>query len=196
MNRLILIRHSKVEPASPGAFVGSIDLSLSPEGVEAARLMKVEPDRGSFQLLSSPLKRAKETAEILFPGLDVQVDDRLREIDFGRWENRTFDEIRRSDPEEVKIWESAPQEFAFPEGESVPDFISRIEALAADLKQTEKDLIAVTHGGVIRFLICHLLKISYEYHLSFRCDRPSVNVVDLQEGFATLSGLNLDRFSE
>ena len=197
-NRLILIRHSKIDPAQPGAFVGSLNLSLSPAGVEAARGMNIHLDKGSFRLVCSPLKRATETAALLFPGHPMEFDPRLAEIDFGQWENRTFEQIKEESPQEVDLWANAPQEFTFPGGESVPGFIARVEELASDLvgqMPESKTTVAVTHGGVIRFLVCHLLKLSYERHLSFRCDRPSVNVIDLVDGFATLSGLNLDGYS-
>lgn len=196
MGRLILIRHSKVEPANPGAFVGSYDIELSPDGAKEARDMEFSLP-GDFRLWSSPQKRARQTASLLFPDREPRTDLRLREIDFGRWENRTFEQIRQENPEEVESWVKAPREFAFPDGESVPDFIARVEEVAADLVQSAESqtTVAVTHGGVIRFMLCHLIGLPYEHHLALRCDRPSVNVVDLHDGFATLSGLNLEGYS-
>lgn len=196
MGRLILIRHSKIKPLYPGAFVGSLDLGLCEEGIKAAREMEFELE-GSFRLFCSPMKRATETAGILFQDYARQTDERLKEIDFGNWENRSFEQIQKENPEEVDLWVNSPMKFTFPGGENISAFTARVEAAAADLASAaqEETVVAVAHGGVIRFMLCHLIGLPYERHLSLRCDRPSVNVVDLYDGFATLSGLNLSGFS-
>ena len=107
-----------------------------------------------------PAPRAAQTAEILrsATGCAPETDPDLREIDFGRWEGKMFSEIRDSSPEDVERWARFAPDFAFPGGESMRDFLDRVgraaDRLAADEAET---VLAVTHGGVIKIMLCHLL---------------------------------------
>ena len=99
MLTLILTRHGQ---AAPGDLMlgGQLDLRLTPEGREEAdalarRLAGVRIDR----IIASPMLRALETAQAIATGRPVEVDERLRELDYGRWEGLTYAEIEARDPE-------------------------------------------------------------------------------------------------
>jgi broad specificity phosphatase PhoE len=180
---LLLARHAAVGPEAAGRYLGRTDLPLGPAADAqirdlAARLAPFRPAR----CLASPLRRAADTAARLAPplGLTVETDRDLREIDFGRWDGRTFDQIVASDPELVARWDAADPAFAFPEGEAMGTFLGRVARAAERLAALPEDrVLVVTHGGVVRGLLCRLLGLSIERYLAFRIDPASLAVVEL-----------------
>ena len=188
--RLILVRHAEVELRYAGRFVGSSDVPLSDLGLrQAAALARSLRKNRVDQLFASPLRRAVQTAEFLQQ--DIQIDPDLREIDFGRWEGRSFQEISASgQQEQIDRWSSFDPTFSFPEGESLGAFVDRI-ARAADRLANGPDetVVAITHGGVIRAMICRLLGLSPEKFVLFNAKRASITTVDLFDGRGVLAGL-------
>ena len=88
-------------------------------------------------------------AAAVAPDLPPQLDVDLREISFGRWENRTFAEAAAEDPSLIGSLGRVEPDFAFPGGETVGDFLRRVRAAADRLIHAEaRTVLAVTHGGV------------------------------------------------
>jgi alpha-ribazole phosphatase len=187
-----LVRHGSVGSARDGRYLGSTDAPLDTVGrrqVEAlAELIRAK--RRCGRCVCSPLRRAVQTAEILCSatGYIPEADPDLREIDFGRWEGKTFGEIRDSSPEEVERWARFEPDFGFPGGESLADFFDRTrraaDRLAADDAET---VLAVTHGGVIKAMLCHLLGLEPRRYVAFEIAPASLTVVRLFEGKGVLS---------
>ncbi|MCW5211081.1 histidine phosphatase family protein, partial [Desulfobulbus sp. N3] len=122
-------------------------------------------------------------------------DERLREIDFGRWELQTFADIAAQDEELLPAWNQY-LDFTFPEGEAVAAFIQRVEAMLAVFSGMETSagtntVAVVTHGGVIRTMICLALGISPRNYLLFDVQPASLTVLDLFSEGGVLRGLNL-----
>lgn len=198
--RLILIRHGDLGNHCRGRYIGRTDAPLSAEGGRQAAALAGPlarlPDGSS--LLVSPLRRTLETAAIaLRPGANFVVDPDLREIDFGRWEGMGFAEILAADPAAVDRWAALAEDFAFPEGESIGNFRKRIGAaakrIAADPAETA---VVVTHGGVIRFLICHFLGLPDRAHLLFDVQPASISEIRIDGGKGVLTLLNERRHLE
>jgi alpha-ribazole phosphatase/probable phosphoglycerate mutase len=189
---LYLVRHGSVGSARDGRYLGSTDAPLDAVGrrqVEAlAELLRAK--RRCGRCVCSPLRRAAQTAEILRSAIGriPEADPDLREIDFGRWEGKTFSEIRDSSPEEVARWAQFAPVFAFPGGESLRDFLGRVgraaDRLAADEAET---VLAVTHGGVIKAMLCRLLGLEPRRYVAFEIAPASLTVVRLFEGKGVLS---------
>jgi len=127
--RILLLRHG--EPLFPGKtrrFLGSTDVPLSPRGREQAEAMRFTlRDLPLSRIITSPLRRASETASLLAAGHSSRVEtvEALREIHLGTWENRTFDDVAAAEPELFAargrdIWNVRP-----PKGESFRDAASR-----------------------------------------------------------------------
>lgn len=182
-NRLLLLRHGSLGTTQVGRFIGSTDLSLTPEGREQVRRMasvvrSFEPDR----YFSSPKTRCRETVATLELPLEVTFDSSLRELEFGDWEGRTFAEVAAADPAMVGRFATLAPEFVFPGGECLADFFSRVhgmaDRLAADPAST---VLVVAHGGVIRAILCHLLGLEPRQHLAFDIQYASLAVLDLFE---------------
>jgi alpha-ribazole phosphatase len=189
--RLLLVRHGRIGDGQGGRFVGRSDPALDGCGEAQARQLARRVQQFAPQrCYCSPLRRCQQTAAILMPHVRLQEDERLREIDFGRWENRTFAEIAQAEPEAVARWAAADADFAFPEGERIAAFRERVARVAEYLVGVQAEtVLAVTHGGVIRAMICHLLGLDPRKYVAFAVGYATMAVIDLCAGQGVLVGL-------
>ena len=191
--RLLLIRHGEYEDRYKGSFIGKTDVALSSEGEKQAALLASPVSalkEASF--LCSPMRRTRKTAQLAVGAeRHIEFDENLREIDFGLWEKMTFAEIASGYALTLDQWAAFREDFAFPEGESLDGFQKRIEK-AADriINDPSGTVVVFSHGGVIRFLICHFLGIKGKYHLSFDIGTASISEIRLYNGKGVLSLLN------
>ncbi|XOF33941.1 MAG: histidine phosphatase family protein [Candidatus Electrothrix sp. YB6] len=190
--RLLLLRHGPTA-APAGCFVGSTDVPLSGSGL--ARLDSLIPQlRQADYWYCSPMRRTRQTLERLqqsgCPVGSPVYDERLREINFGRWEMKTFAEISTTDQDQLAAWQQY-LDFVFPEGEAVPAFLSRVNDLLAEFSAAGSTVAIVTHGGVIRTMICLALSISPRNYLLFDVQPASLTILDLFSEGGVLRGLNL-----
>ncbi|MEI7945728.1 MAG: histidine phosphatase family protein [bacterium] len=193
MKELLLIRHGESLHAGE-RYIGRTDTPLTPLGHTQAEWIANRLREGALDaVFLSPALRARETIQ---PFLDITaheivVEADLQEIDFGLWEGMSFGEIQAQTPELVTQWALNRMDFCFPGGERLDTFWKRVcrvgDALAAAPGQR---IAVVTHGGVIRYLLCHFLGLLPEQHRMFHIDLGSITTLTLQDGFAVLKGLN------
>ncbi len=194
IEELILIRHGDIGEKFKGVFVGKTDVPLSTEGkLQAERLRPYLESLSPMTVLSSPYTRCQETSRIAAEplGIPVKIDDDLREIDFGRWECLTFDEIATRDPNAVEGWARYEGDFTFPGGERIGDFLERISKAGDRIaRQGTARTVVFTHGGVIRAMICHFLKIDPRHYLLFEVRPASITTIRLFKEGGILTDLN------
>lgn len=149
---LALIRHAPTTWNAEGRLQGRRDTPLSPEG--AAELETWSPPTGfsSFDWVASPLGRTKETARALV-GRPVPSDPRLIEMDWGDWEGRVRTELAESLGDAFRANEYRGLDFTPPGGESPRMVQDRIRPFLADVAESRRHTVAVTHRGVIRALV-------------------------------------------
>jgi len=190
--QLLLLRHASHSESDTHCFWGSTDLGISESGcLEAASSAPLVQYHQPECCLCSPLRRCIETAERV-SRIRIEINPDLREIDFGRWEGRTFSEIQQSDPSAVARWAEFDPDFAFPGGERLVDFSARVRRVADMLaSRPEKSILAVTHAGIIRALICHFLGLHPRQYVLFRIGFASLTVLDLFGERGVLAGLNI-----
>jgi alpha-ribazole phosphatase len=161
--RVFVIRHPRPAVAA-GTCYGASDPDLAEDVLDCAkRLRAVLPAR--LPLYSSPLRRCRRLAEALHEA--PHYDARLREMDFGAWESRSWNEIPRA---EIDAWAAAPMAYAPPGGESVAALLARVKGfLDEHLHPNQDDIAVVTHAGVIRVFAAQLLGLPEEawFALSF-----------------------------
>jgi alpha-ribazole phosphatase len=189
--RLLLLRHAAIESGHAHRLIGATDVGLAPMAPGHADALAARiKGYGPQHCFLSPKLRCRLTAEALGLSLPTEVDDNLREIDFGRWENRTIDEIGASDGELLSRWADFDRDFAFPEGESIGGFWDRVCGVARRICEHEADtVLAVTHGGVIRSIICLLLGLEPRHYVLFNVEYASLAVLDLFENHGVLTAL-------
>ncbi|MDD5598404.1 MAG: histidine phosphatase family protein [Victivallaceae bacterium] len=197
MKEIILIRHGSIEPEYDNCYIGATDVPLSAQGFrEAEALGKYLSSLDCDHIFASPQLRARQTLETALPAeklKKVRYDNRLREIDFGDWEGKTFAEINAEYPAEVHDWTMPSNGFCFPNGSNPEEFHNGIDNFKRALLESSGSRIMVfAHGGVILAFICNVLGINRDRMLAFKVDRGSVTVLDLFEnGCGILKGINI-----
>jgi probable phosphoglycerate mutase len=144
MTLLALIRHMPTVWNKEGRLQGQRDTPLDPDAMPAWCL---PPEFSGFRFLSSPLRRARETAARL--GVSPQVDPRLIEMSWGEWEGYTLADLRSSFAD-IDALEAQGLDFRTPGGESPRDVQNRVRPLLAEIAASGTPTAAVTHKGVIR----------------------------------------------
>lgn len=168
--KLVLIRHPR-PIIEPGICYGQTDIPciLPTEEKLQASLQNLERLLGSKHgdekarptMYSSPLQRCKIYADILAKQIgtlsSVILDDRLKELDFGAWEMKNWNDVERT---RLDQWAEQPLHFAAPGGESFSQLIGRSQTFLEEIKErhsAQENLIMVGHGGVIK-AFSHLLR--------------------------------------
>lgn len=104
---------------------------------------------------SSPASRARETASAL--GLKPQIDERLRDCEYGRWSGLKFQQVLLREPRKLVSWIRKPAT-APHGGESIPQVLERVAAWMTERGRDRGHTVAVTHSAVIRAAIVHVLQ--------------------------------------
>jgi broad specificity phosphatase PhoE len=144
MLTLVLTRHGLTDRSVPEQHIGQrIDISINDAGRRQAdalrrRLATVRFDR----VITSPLFRARETAEIVVPGARIEADPRLKEMNYGAWEGRTYAQVEEMDRAFRRAWETDPDTLACPGGESGNDVAKRLQAFLEDLLDEHRRWVA------------------------------------------------------
>jgi len=153
--RLLLLRHGRTT-APPGTYVGTrSDPGLDDHGREqAAEAVVALRDRRFAAVLCSPLRRARETAAIVTPGVQPRIDARLQELDWGDMTGLTWAQIESRHPEAAAQWMRTGWPSP-PSGEDPRNLWRRAAAAVLDLHDEglSGDVLVVCHGGVIRALL-------------------------------------------
>lgn len=148
---ITLFRHGLTEANERKAYIGWTDSPLSKRGkLEIGKLQACLTDYE--MVLASDLQRCVDTAHMLFPAAVIQTNPLFREMNWGVWEGKTYEQLQ--DEVSYQQWLASPMEAAIPEGESYPVFSKRVALGWQQLytKQFAK-MALVTHGGVIRELL-------------------------------------------
>lgn len=176
-----------------GQYIGATDVPVSESGVEQVKKTgKLLRSETINKVYCSPMLRCRQTADILDITCPATLCSQLKEINFGRWEGKKFEEIAEIDKTLVDSWVSDPSGFCFPGGESVGDFRARVGVFAEKLvAETEKKILVVSHGGVLRHLLCLLLGISYLNYVAFEVKPGCLTTLRLFPEGGVLTGFNL-----
>jgi broad specificity phosphatase PhoE len=151
-----LARHGQTAYNKERRFQGLLPVPLDDTGcAQAAELAERAGAYGFVALWCSPLRRARETAEIVGEriGLEPHEDPRLAETDAGEWTDRLFADVQAEDPEGFARFLGGDPSFAFPGGESFAHQGRRVAAALADVERGELPALVVCHGVVIRIAL-------------------------------------------
>ncbi|MFJ5027091.1 bifunctional RNase H/acid phosphatase [Streptomyces sp. NPDC088560] len=181
----VLLRHGETPLTPQKRFSGSggTDPSLSEAGREQARrAAEALARRGTIQaVVASPLTRTRETAGIVAErlGLDVTIEDGLRETDFGAWEGLTFGEVRERHPDDLTAWLADPEAHPTGGGESFAETATRIAA-------AQEKLVAAYAGRTV-LLVSHVTPIKTFIRLALGA--PPESLFRMELSAASLSAV-------
>lgn len=162
-----LIRHGQV--ATPDLFCAPPSEPLSMDGWK--NLSKATQTGRWDAVITSPSRRCHDFARLLAKRLacDFYVEPNIAEMDFGTWVGKTRDAIWEQEPQQLqRLWQQ-PRRFIAPEGEAMDHFITRVQTIWLDLisQHAGKHIMLLTHAGVIRVILAHILDVLYQKSLRF-----------------------------
>lgn len=185
--RVYLVRHGETGWNSGGRFQGLTDVGLSDRGLQQAACLR---DRFANEeidaVYSSDLSRAVQTGSAIAEAhnLKVKVLPELREINFGCWEGLTHHEISIRYPEQLKNWlPPGPGDMVIPGGESFVQVMDRawkgVKQIVAD--HLGKTVVVVSHGGVIRAIICAAIQVGTSAVWHIAQDNAGVSLINFYD---------------
>jgi alpha-ribazole phosphatase len=197
---IYLVRHGETVWNREGKYYGHSDISLSEEGYRQAKTVGDSLKKIKFDAVySSPLKRALLTAdeivdETALPDI-VQTDSRLMEQNFGRFEGKTYGELKKEAPEELAAWNEDWQNYVLPEGESFVQVRKRVDSFADFLWQLasegkKKRILITAHKGTFGHLLPSLLSMPLSGYWNFVFTQGTYSRIDLEDGYAIIRSLN------
>ena len=167
---LWLFRHGETEWSKSGGHTGRTDLPLTDKGRErAAELGRHLAGRRFALVLTSPLRRARETCSLAGYGDVAEVDPNLVEWNYGDYEGRTTSEIRKERPDWY-LWTSG-----VPNGETIEQVAARARAVIDRALRADGDVALFAHGHILRILTARWLGLEPEAGRLFALDTGSVS---------------------
>lgn len=180
--RLILLRHGEPDETVRGRCYGRLDPGLSARGrdqIRRAWLLLGNHDAAA--IYSSPSRRAVESANLRAVNTPAaEVDERLREIDFGEFEGLTYREIAARYPQKYDEWMTYPTNVAFPGGETFATMSARVRAGIDEIRRVHsgQTVVTVSHGGVNRVALAEALDLDPRHIFRLAQAYACVNVID------------------
>jgi probable phosphoglycerate mutase len=196
MLKLIIIRHAESEWNPVGRYQGLLDPDLTERGRRQAELLGKELKGHSLEVLyTSPLRRTYETARIVGDhlGLRPVLEERIREIDHGKWSGLLVEEVKERFPEEFETWIREPHKAKFEGGESLQEVFLRVKEFLRDVSEKHRGQTVgiVSHTVPIRCMLCALLEVDLSKFWVFGCDNASYSVVLVEDHRTVLKELNV-----
>lgn len=191
MGKLILVRHGQTEMNAQRLYFGKLNPPLNDLGISQAyqakeKLLNIDYDR----IYSSPLERAKQTAEICnYLDKDIIFDPKLEEIDFGIFEGLTFKEMSERYPDEIKKMEENWKGYNYITGESPQEMFYRAVSFLETLDYTKNNLI-VAHWGIIGCIISYFISKSLDTYWKFNIKNGSIAIFEGNFEFSYLIKLD------
>ncbi|HXZ86957.1 MAG TPA: histidine phosphatase family protein [Candidatus Binataceae bacterium] len=191
----LLMRHGETDWNREGRVMGRHEVELNAKGraqVEsAARFAEsIRPDL----IVTSPLRRARQSAEIIAAGLggiEIVEEPEIAEVLYGRWEGMTYHELIE-DPHYLE-YRKSPIEHPTPGGETIPEVQARgVAAVARAVSaHANQRILFVSHGDIIRTVLCHFMGLELRYFHRIRVDNATFSALQIAGNFAELKFLNL-----
>lgn len=197
MLTVYLLRHGETAYNADGnRYCGLTDIGLTERGVEqakrAASFLKDTPIEAVY---ASPLQRAFTTAFLAIEGkIQIQKEERLKELDFGNWEGKTREEFVREDPELWNAWEKAPETArAGGTGNTGSEIVERVDAFFLEMLQTHRDrsIMVVAHNTVNRLYLAYKLGMPLRNYRRIVQENSAITLFELDnQGILSLHQLN------
>jgi broad specificity phosphatase PhoE len=185
---LYFLRHGETTYSRTGGYCGALDPELTAEGLLMAQAFADAHRTLEWTAIYvSPMKRTIATAKPLCEaiGMEMQLRDGLKEIQYGEWEGKTSEEVKNNDMDAYVNWLTEPAWNAPTGGETSVEIASRSSLVVAEVeaKYPEGNVLIVSHKATIRIMLCSLLGIDLGRYRD-RIDMPA----------ASLSKIKFDRY--
>lgn len=183
---LWLIRHGETEWSAAKRHTGRTDIPLTPMGErQATELSQTLAGRRFSLVLCSPLRRARQTCERAGYGAVATLADGLLEWDYGIYEGRTTEEMRREDPG-WSIWSTS-----VPKGESLEQVGRRAQGVIDQTLKAKGDVILFAHAHILRILTACWLGLPPEAGRLFVLRTASISVLGYERETRVITQWNV-----
>ena len=183
--RVFAIRHGETEWSLNGRHTGTTDIPLTDNGRRLAMQLRPMLARTSFvTVLTSPLKRARETCELAGLGGSAVVDPDLVEWNYGKYEGLTPAQIHATAPGWLIFRDGCPG------GETPAEIGARVDRVIARVRAVEGDVALFAHGHVLRVLGACWLGLPPEAGQHFLLDTGTLNILSYYRGVPALKTWN------
>jgi len=193
LGQIYLVRHGQTAWNKAKIFRGRRDVPLNEPGrLEAAAAAKALREVALGRIYTSPLSRARETAETMAAGrgiagsasapLRVVADEAFTDIDYGEWTGYSDLEARQKFPELYQLWMESPHLVKFPGGESLADVRRRaVPRLIERAEQHLREAVAlVSHRVVLKLLLCEAKGLDNSHFWAVRLDTGAISMLEYE----------------
>ncbi len=183
--RLVVVRHGATEWSRSGRHTGRSDLPLLDDGrIEAEQLGHRLAGHGFSLVLTSPLRRARQTCEIAGFGAAAQERDDLQEWDYGDYDGRTTDDIRAERPG-WSLWSDG-----VPGGETASEVGARADRVISEVRAQTGDVLAFAHGHVLRVVAARWVGLPATGGAMFTLSPATISVLGWERDVAAVNRWN------
>lgn len=183
---IYLLRHGETEENKNRYYYGKLDVELNEDGrLQALKAGQFLKEVMFDKIYVSERKRVKETAAIVLGESrnKLMEDKRINEMNFGEFEGRNYEEIKRLYPEEYEAWTNNWKSFAPPGGESYIQVYNRVKCFMQEILQVqEENILIVTHGGIIRTIYSYVMGGDLDNFWRFSSKNADVSLIKYEYG--------------
>ncbi|MBD2004229.1 MULTISPECIES: histidine phosphatase family protein [Cyanophyceae] len=182
--KLYFLRHGQTDRSRDNVFCGSIDPDLTADGVEMAKAFAAAYRSLPWSaIFCSPMRRTVATAKPLCEavGMQMELRDGLKEINYGKWEGKTVETVNREYHDDYIRWTADPAWYPPTEGELAVAIAHRSLQVIEEIKQqfNNGNVLIVAHKATIRIMLCSLLGIDVgRFRFRLGCPVGSVSIVE------------------
>jgi alpha-ribazole phosphatase len=189
--KIFLVRHGEVANANERCYNGHYDVALSPEGLRqmlsVADRLRDKPIKAVY---SSDLQRASKGAKIIAERHSIEpipIKD-LRELNYGIWEGRRLDEIRRLYPDDVLNRYNNIENYRIPGGETLLEMRERVLSSVNNIIESHRgnDVVIVSHGGVNRIVLLWSLNMVLKDFYKLQQNYAALNIVNFYDNGSSI----------
>ena len=196
---VIFIRHGETDFNRARLYFGHLDPDLNETGIEQLRKAKIlfeKREKMPDVVFSSDLKRCSQSMEILEIDEEIEkiLTEDLREINFGIFEGKTYEEIKNKYPEKVEKMKDDWRNFKADKGESINEMMLRVAEKMNEIinQYRNKKILVVAHAGVIQALTSYYLFGNLDGYWKFKINNGSITKLHVMEdGYTYFEYINL-----
>jgi len=189
MKQLILIRHGETDYNLEDRYCGFSNPPLNSKGILQAEKLKIKLIGLNLKIdkvYSSDLKRAVETAKIVFKNKSFELSSDFREMNFGIFEGLNYQEIMQKYLQIYIRWIDDSLNIRLPEGEGLVDLFRRVKRGLSKIftQDRAKTIAIVTHAGPIRIILCEILNYKLDHFWKIKQDISALNIINYPKNSA------------
>lgn len=183
---IYLLRHGQTQENRKGTYYGNLDIGLNSIGITQGNKAKhFFDDIELNRVYVSDKKRTLEMAKLVLGQKQIEIinDRRINETNFGDFEGKTYEEIKKIYPKECMCWKDNWEGFVPPNGESYIQLCERVKSFMDHIIKLEKENILVSaHSGVIRAIYCYVMNENMDLFWKFGSKNGDISVIKYEYG--------------